>query len=728
MIQASAQEIEYPETKKEKVVEKYHGKKIIDPYRWLEDEDDIEVHQWIEKQNALTFSYLEKIPYRDKLKKRLKFLWNYEKQSVPFKGGDKYFYFRNDGVQNQSVLWVKEGDAGEIRELLNPNELSPDGTIAISDVSVSKDGLHAAVSITEAGSDWNEIWILDVNRGVFLDEKLKWIKFSNSAWAGKGFYYSRYDAPKEGEELTAKVENHKVYYHALGTNQEEDLLIFSNDSDPQRNYYAQTTFDERYLIIYESESTSGNALFVKDLSNSDNDFVQLVQGFKNDYTLIGNLENSLLIHTNAGAPNYQLMMVNMMEPQQERWRELIPQMDDQVMESVSIAENKIVCVYMKDAVNRLEIYEYTGDYVGEIELPGLGTISSFQGEPGEPLAYYGFTSFTHPEAVFTINFEDMLPSLYWEPQVEFEKDKYETKQVFYQSKDGTKVPMFIVHNKELELNGSNPTILYGYGGFNISLTPGFRVSRLMWLEAGGVYAIANIRGGGEYGKKWHQAGTKENKQNVFDDFIAAAEYLITEKYTSSEKLAISGGSNGGLLVGACMTQRPDLFKVALPAVGVLDMLRYHKFTIGWAWASDYGTSDKKDEFKYLIKYSPLHTIEKGVNYPATLVTTADHDDRVVPAHSFKFIATLQENHKGENPVMIRVETKAGHGAGKPVSKMIDEIADVYAFTLYNMGIKGNKNETEEDMDSDSNSKQGNDQLDIPDNPEKKVKPGVKKDN
>ncbi|MFC2101064.1 prolyl oligopeptidase family protein [Bacteroidota bacterium] len=680
--------IEYPETKKGDVVDKYFGKKIADPYRWLEDDNSKETIEWVNIQNELTNNYLLNIPYRDKIEQRLSDLWNYEKRSVPFKGGLFYFYFRNDGMQNQDVLFYQEGINGDPRILLDPNKLSEDGTIAISAVSVSKDGRYAAISFSKAGSDWNYIQVINVLDVAWLEDKIEWVKFSQTSWYGEGFFYSRYEAPSEGDEYSGENKNHKLYFHKLGTPQSEDRLIYENQDQPQRNYYCKTTFDEQYLIIYESETTSGNALYVKNLRMPDSKIKQIVDGFEFDFSVIDNIDESLLVRTNFNAPNYQLVLIDPNNPEPLNWTYIIREKKEEVLESASIAENKIVCTYIKDAYNKLYVYEPNGQFNYEVKLPGIGTVSSFSGEKEIPEAFYLYTSFTSPSSIFQIDLLSNNTSIFWSPDLNIGSDNYETKQIFYKSKDGTKIPMFIVHKKGLQLNGENPTMLYGYGGFNISLTPSFRLTRLILLEAGGIYAVANIRGGGEYGEAWHKAGIKENKQNVFDDFIAAAEYLIDHKYTSSEKLAIAGGSNGGLLVGACMTQRPELFKVAIPIVGVLDMLRFHKFTIGWAWVGDYGSSDNKKDFKYLIKYSPLHNINSGIEYPATMVLTGDHDDRVVPAHSFKFIATLQEKNTGKNPVLIRVETDAGHGAGKPTNKQIEEATDMLSFMFYNLGFNG----------------------------------------
>ncbi|MCD4735510.1 MAG: prolyl oligopeptidase family serine peptidase [Bacteroidales bacterium] len=676
----------YPETAKVDTVDEYFGKKVSDPYRWLEDDNSEETAAWVEAENMVTFGYLEQIPYRQKLEERLTQIWDYPKYGVPFKEGKNYFFFKNDGLQNQSVLYIRETLDAEPKVFLDPNAFSEDGTIALSNLSFCKEGRYMAYSIAKSGSDWNEIFVMEVASQNKLDDHLEWVKFSGISWAGDGFYYSRYDEPGEGDELSGKNEFHKVYFHKLGTTQAEDKLIYKNDEYPLRNYYGGTTEDETYLILSESESTSGNSLYVNKLDGKQDGFTKIADGFDYEYNVVDNVGDKLLIMTNENAPKWQLVLVDPADPDKESWKVIIPEQEE-VLQSVDLIGGKIVAEYMKDASSKAYIYDMEGNSVDELALPGIGTLAGMSGKKDENMAFFGFTSFTFPTTVYKYNIETNKAEIYTKSEIDFDVDGYETKQVFYPSKDGTKIPMFLVHKKGLELNGKNPVYLYGYGGFNISLTPYFSVTRLMLIENGFVLALTNLRGGGEYGEKWHEAGMKMNKQNVFDDFIAAAEYLIKENYTSPEKIAIAGGSNGGLLVGACMNQRPDLFKVALPAVGVMDMLRYHKFTIGWAWASDYGSSEESEEmFEYLLKYSPLHNIKEGVEYPATLITTADHDDRVVPAHSFKFAAELQAKHKGVNPVLIRIETKAGHGGGKPTSKIIEEYADVWAFTMYNLDV------------------------------------------
>ncbi|MCD4698196.1 MAG: prolyl oligopeptidase family serine peptidase [Bacteroidales bacterium] len=677
----------YPHTNKVDTVDVYFGTNVPDPYRWLEDDNSDETAEWVTAQNEVTFGYLEQIPFRDKIKSRLEQIWDYPKFGTPFKEGNNYFFFKNDGMQNQYVMYKQATLEAEPEVFLDPNSFSEDGTVALSGLEFDKGGKLMAYSISKSGSDWSEIFVMDVETKEKLSDNLKWIKFSGMSWKDDGFYYSRYDAPKEGDELIAKNEYHKVYFHKLGTSQDEDILIHKNDDHPLRNAYAGTTEVESFVFLSESEGTSGNSLAVKKLDGSQDDFTVIIGDFENEYNVIDNLGEQLLIMTNDGAPKWKLVLVDPANPGKENWKDIIPEKEE-VLQSISLTGGKIVAEYMKDATSVAYIYDYEGNYLENLQLPGIGSMSGMRGKKDDNEAFYSFTSFTFPSAVYKFDMETNTSEVYTQSEIDFNVDAYETKQVFYTSKDGTKVPMFIVHKKGMKMNGKNPTYLYGYGGFNISLTPSFSITRLILLENGFVFAMANLRGGGEYGEEWHEGGTKLNKQNVFDDFIAAADYLIRESYTSPEKLAIAGGSNGGLLVGACMIQRPDLFKVALPAVGVMDMLRYHKFTIGWAWASDYGTSEESEEmFKCLLGYSPVHTLNKGVHYPATLITTADHDDRVVPAHSFKYAATLQEMHEGENPVLIRIDVKAGHGGGKPTAKIIEEYTDEWAFMMYNLGVE-----------------------------------------
>jgi prolyl oligopeptidase len=675
--------ITYPVTKKVDQVDDYFGTPVEDPYRWLEDDNSEETAEWVKQQNEVTFNYLSKIPYREKIKQRLSEIWNFPKYGTPFKKGDYYFMYKNDGVQNQSVLYILKNLNDEPKVLIDPNKFSNEGTSALSNFDVSNNGKYAAFSVSKAGSDWKEYYVMELPSGKILNDTLRWIKFSGAAWLGDGFFYTRYDEPKKEAAFSGKNEFAKVYYHRVGTTQSEDFLVYGDDKNPLNSFYAGTTDDENYVYMSETVSTSGNALYMK--KSNDKNFIKIADGFEYDYDVIDNNNDLLLVLTNDNAPKGRLIAIDTKNPQRKNWKDIIPQKDD-VLESVSICNNMLVVKYMKDVQSRLEVYDLNGNFKHEIKLPGVGIVGSFSAKRNEPLAFFSFSTFTAPTSIYKYDIEKNEVSLYKKPEIKFNSDEYETKQIFYTSKDGTKVPMFITHKKGLKLDGNNPTLLYGYGGFNISVTPAFSVSRAVFMEQGGIYAVANIRGGGEYGKEWHKAGTQLQKQNVFDDFIAAAEYLIKEKYTSSEKLAIEGRSNGGLLIGAVMTQRPDLFKVALPGVGVLDMLRYHKFTIGYAWATDYGTSDEEVHFKNLIKYSPLHNLKEGVAYPATMITTGDHDDRVVPAHSFKFAATLQEKHKGKNPVLIRIDVNAGHGAGKPTSKQIEESADVLSFMLYNFGM------------------------------------------
>lgn len=681
------QSIQYPVTAKTDVVDEYFGVKVADPYRWLENDTSLETEAWVTAQNEVTFGYLSQIPFRDSIRNRITRLWNYPKYGVPFRKGNYYFFSKNDGLQNQAVLYIQEGIDGEPKVLLDPNTLSPDGTIALAGFAVSKDARYAGYSTAEAGSDWNKIYVLDLLSGQKLPDELLWVKFSGIAWKDDGFYYSRFEKPAEGTELSAQNRNHKVYYHKVGTEQSQDQLIYENPAYPLRNYSCGTTEDERYLLLYGSESTYGNELSYKDLSSSDAPFIPLVEGFDHEYYVVDNLDQVFFIVTDAQAPKKKLARVALSSGGDVTWTDLIPEKEE-VLEGASVIGGKIFAQYMKNASSRVYMYDYSGSELGELSLPGIGTLGGFSGTRDDNTAFYLFTSFTFPTTIYKYDVGQNVSTVYKSSDIDFNPEDYIVKQEFYQSKDGTKIPMFIVHRKDMRMDGKNPALLYGYGGFSISMTPTFSITRLMYLENGFVYAVPALRGGGEYGEEWHKAGTLLNKQNVFDDFIAAAEYLIAKGYTSSDKLVISGGSNGGLLVGACMTQRPDLFRVALPAVGVMDMLRYHKFTIGHFWAVDYGTSDDDSTmFAYLLGYSPLHHLKAGVEYPATLITTADHDDRVVPAHSFKFAATLQENHRGDHPVLIRIETRAGHGGGKPTAKIIEEAADVTSFVFYNLGIE-----------------------------------------
>ncbi|MCF8327456.1 MAG: prolyl oligopeptidase family serine peptidase [Bacteroidales bacterium] len=678
--------VEYPETKKVDTTDVYFGTEVPDPYRWLENDTAPEVEDWVERQNEVTFSYLEKIPFRDDIKKRLKDIWNYPKYSAPSKKEGMYFYFKNDGLQNQSVLYMTKDLDKEGQVLLDPNKLSEEGTASLSNSKLSDDGKYLAYGISRGGSDWTEMYVMNVNTKEKLSDHLEWVKFSGIAWKDDGFYYSRYDKP-EGSKLSAQNEYHKIYYHKVGTPQSEDKLVHWNPDKPKRNYTAGTTEDERYLLMYESAASHGNALYYKDLEKENDEFHKLAEGFEYEHSVVDHMDGKFIVKTNYKAPKYRLVLIDPDNPEPENWKDLIPEQES-VLQMATIAGNKLVVEYMVDANSKAYVYNMDGEKLHEIDLPGIGSMGSFRGNKKDNEAFYTFSSYVMPSTIYRYNIEENKSEVFRKPEIDFDSEKYETKQVFYESKDGTEIPMFITHKKGLKPDGNNPVYLYGYGGFNVSLTPGFRITMIPFMENGGVFAVPNLRGGGEYGEKWHEAGTKMQKQNVFDDFISAAEYLIDEDYTKPEKIAISGGSNGGLLVGACMTQRPDLFGVALPAVGVMDMLRYHKFTIGWHWAGDYGTSeDSKEMFEYLYNYSPLHNIKDSVEYPATLVTTADHDDRVVPAHSFKFIATLQEKQAGKDPVLIRIETKAGHGAGKPTDKIIEETADKLSFLFYNMNEK-----------------------------------------
>lgn len=676
---------QYPVTTKTDTVDTYFGQAVPDPYRWLEDDNSVETASWVSAQNEVTFGYLEEIPFKEKIRARMEKLWNYEKYGAPFKGGDYYFFYKNDGLQNQDVLYFRKGIDGTPEVFIDPNTLSSDGTIAISQATPSNDGKFLAYQVSASGSDWKEIRIMEIESRNLLSDAVNWVKFSFIGWFRDGFYYGRFDQPKEGGELKSSNTYHKIYYHQLRTDQAQDKLVFQNNEDAQRTFSAEVTKDERFLIISGAKGTSGNSVHLQDLSNPENPFVVAVGHFDNDHVLVGSEGNYLYFQTNLGAPNQRLVKFTMDNPGPDQWEEVIPETRNVL--AASMAGGKIFGNYLVDAKTEIKQFDLDGKYESTIELPGIGTADGLTGRRDQRPLFYTFTSFTYPTTVFQYDPLTGESELLWQPEVDFNAEDFEVKQEFYQSKDGTRVPMFIVHKKGLEMDGMNPTILYGYGGFNISLKPSFSITRIVWMENGGIYAIPNIRGGGEYGEDWHEAGTKLKKQNVFDDFIAAAEYLTEKKYTSPEYLALFGGSNGGLLVGATMTQRPDLCKVALPAVGVMDMLRYQKFTIGWAWASDYGTANDSEEmFSYLLGYSPLHNLKEGASYPATLITTADHDDRVVPAHSFKFAATLQEKHQGNNPVLIRIDTKAGHGSGKPTSKVIEEYADRWAFAWYNMGV------------------------------------------
>lgn len=680
-------QMNYPETQKKPVIDVFFDQEVVDNYRWLEDDRSEETADWVEAQNDVTFDYLDKIPFKEQLKERLTGLWNYEKIGTPFKEGKYTYFYKNDGLQNQYVIYRYADKIENAEVFLDPNSFSEDGTTSLAGLSFSKNSSLAAYSISEGGSDWRRVLVMNSETKEIIEDTINDLKFSGIQWKGnEGFYYSSYDKPK-GSELSAKTDQHKLYFHKIKTPQSEDVVIFGGvESEKNRYVGAQVTEDDAYLIVSASESTSGNKLLFKDLRKANSPLVLITDGYENDHYLLDSNGDRLFIVTNFNAPNQKVVEANASKPEQEHWKDFIPETD--YVLSPSSGSGFFFAEYMVDAISKIHQYDSKGTNLGEVSLPGVGSVSEFSGEKEDAILYYRFTNYANPSSIYAYNPLTQKSELYWNPPIDFDPSMYESKQVFYESKDSTKVPMIITYKKGIELNGKNPTILYGYGGFNISLTPSFSIPNAVWMEQGGVYAVPNLRGGGEYGKAWHNAGTKLQKQNVFDDFIAAAEYLIAEKYTSSEYLAIRGGSNGGLLVGATMLQRPDLMRVALPAVGVLDMLRYHTFTAGAGWAYDYGTAeDSKEMFDYLKGYSPVHNVKAGTSYPATLITTGDHDDRVVPAHSFKFTAELQDKHEGKNPVMIRIETNAGHGAGTPVTKSIDQYADIFGFTLYNMGYR-----------------------------------------
>jgi prolyl oligopeptidase len=684
-----AQRLEYPKTRKIDHTDTYHGTTVPDPYRWLEDDNSKETAAWVEAQNKVTFAYLESIPYRAKIKQRLETLYNYPKISAPFRRGEYYFFSKNDGLQNQSVYYVQKGLNGTPEVLIDPNKFSADGTSTLSAFSPSKDGKYLGYGISKGGSDWSEYHVMEIATRKVLPDTLTWVKVSGMAWAGDGFFYSRYPAPEKGHELSTKNENHQVYYHKVGTEQAQDQLIYEDNANPQRFHNISTTEDERFAILNISDrgkGKKGNAIFFRDLSKSDKNFTPIVGEVGNDnFGVLDNVGDKFLIRTDKNAPNGKVVLY---EPKANSWKDVLPEKPEP-LQGTGTAGGKLFATYLKDVTTRAYVYDLNGKLENEIKLPGVGSAGGFGGNNDDKFVFYSFTSLNYPPTTFRYDIATKKSTVFRTIEIPgYKADDYETRQVMYTSKDGTKVPMFLVHKKGLKLDGNNPTLLYGYGGFNITTSPTFNALRIALLEQGFVYASANIRGGSEYGEKWHEAGTKLKKQNVFDDFIAAAEWLIANKYTSSQKLALQGGSNGGLLVGAVMNQRPELFKVALPAVGVMDMLRFHKFTIGWNWIADYGSSDNPEEFKALYAYSPLHNIRTGVNYPATLITTADHDDRVVPAHSFKYAATLQEKAAASttNPLLIRIETKSGHGASS-TAKALEITADIYAFLLHNLGVK-----------------------------------------
>jgi prolyl oligopeptidase len=687
--QSDSGPLAYPKAKSVDQVDDYHGTKVADPYRWLEDTDAADTHDWVEAENKLTFSYLDQIPYRGAIRERLTKLWNYERFTAPFQQGGRYFYQHNNGLQNQNVLLVAESLNAEPRVLLDPNTLSSDGTVALAGSAITDDGKLMAYGTATSGSDWTEWHVRDVDTSKDLPDVIKWVKFSGASWTkdGKGFFYSRYDEPKEGTAMRGTNYFQKLYYHKLGTAQSEDKLIYDRPDNKEMLFGGGVTDDGHYLVIHVSQGTSPkNRLYYKDLTLPDAPVVKLLDDFDAQYLFIDNDGPVFWIHTDLDAPRGRVIAIDTRHPEKMSWKTVVPQGADK-LDGSNVVDNLFLLSYLKDARTEVRVYDLQGKFLRNVDLPGIGTAAGFGGKRTDKETFYSFTSFTSPSTVYRYDPAASKSSVFKQPKVDFDPGQYETKQVFYNSKDGTRVPMFLTYKKGIKLDGQNPTLLYAYGGFGISLTPFFSVPNLVWLEMGGIYAQPNLRGGGEYGEDWHQAGTHAKKQNVFDDFIAAAQWLITNQYTSTPKLAIRGGSNGGLLVGACETQRPDLYGAALPEVGVMDMLRFHKFTIGWAWTSDYGSSDNPDEFKALYAYSPLHNLKPGTKYPPTLIQTSDHDDRVVPGHSFKYAATLQADQAGPAPVLIRIETKAGHGAGKPISKIIDETADSWGFLAHNLDMK-----------------------------------------
>ncbi|HKM94044.1 MAG TPA: prolyl oligopeptidase family serine peptidase [Prolixibacteraceae bacterium] len=678
--------VNYPEIRKDNVVDTYFGVEVNDPYRWLEDDNSDETMAWVEAQNQVAFNYLEALPYREKINKRLTELWDYPKSGTPFNISGRWFLFKNNGLQNQSVLFTMDSLETEPYVLLDPNLLSDDGTVAFSGMDVSPCGKYLVYKIARSGSDWNEVFVMDMATQKLLDDHIKWVKFSGVACYADGFFYSAYDEPETGSELSKLNKGQKVYFHKYETLQKEDELIYSNPENPSRMASAGLDENREYLFIIESQSTSGNGLYIKELGKPKSTIIQLAEGFDFDHNPVEVVNGKVLVNTNNGASKYHIVAIDIKNPARENWEVVIPESEN-TLEGISLCGNKLYAVYMEDAKSKLEIFTVEGTYLGDVELPGICSVSGISGTKIGSSAFYSYSSYNTPGTIFRYDTETGSSEVYFQPDVQFNPDDFVVKQEFYTSKDGTKVPLFIVHKKGIKLNGKNPGLLYGYGGFNISLTPGFSTSVIYYIENGGVYAVANLRGGGEYGEQWHKDGTLLKKQNVFDDFISAAEYLIEAGYTNSDQLGIRGGSNGGLLVGAVTNQRPDLFKVALPAVGVMDMLRYHQFTIGYAWATDYGRSDDSEEmFRYLYAYSPVHNVE-AKDYPAILATTADHDDRVVPAHTFKYISAIQEYNTGKLPTLVRIDVKAGHGSGKPTAKIIEEYADMYAFLFYHTGIK-----------------------------------------
>ena len=681
---ASAQGIQYPKADKDGTVDNYFGTEVADPYRWLEDDTSAKTAAWVEAENKITNAYLSKIPFRQKLLKRLTEVANYEKLSAPRKHHGRWYFYKNDGLQNQYVMYVMDQLGGTPRVFLDPNKLSTDGTVALQGVYFSNNGKYAAYTISRSGSDWQEFYVIDLKTGQLTTDHIEWAKFSGAAWQGDGFYYSAYDAPTQGKEFSNVNEGMKIYYHKIGTPQSDDVLFYQNPAQPKRFYTVSVNEEETMMFLYEDGAGAGNTLFVRDLRKPNSQFIQMTADMDYRYTPLYTEGEKIYLFTNYGAPRNRIMTADINSPGINDWQELIAEQQN-VLNNADVINRQLILTYSQDASDHAYLYGLDGRQIREVKLPSVGSVG-FTGDEHEPECFYTFTSFTVPGTIYRYDLATGESTLYAKPNVKFQQEDYTSEQMFFQSKDGTRIPMFLTYKKNVK--SPRPVYLYGYGGFNIALVPSFSANRIPFLEQGGIYAQVTLRGGSEYGEEWHLAGTKMQKQNVFDDFIAAAEWLIREGYTTNEKIAIVGGSNGGLLVGACMTQRPDLFRVAIPQVGVMDMLRYHKFTIGWNWASDYGTSeDSREMFEYLRGYSPLHNLKPGTSYPATLVTTADHDDRVVPAHSFKFAATLQECHKGTNPVLIRIDTKAGHGGGKPLAKILEEQADIYSFILYNMGIK-----------------------------------------
>lgn len=684
--QSSTEKIQYPQTRKGDVVDNYFETKVADPYRWLEDDNSDETKAWVQSENKVTFDYLSKIPYREAIKKRITDLYNYARTSAPYRQGSYYFFTKNDGLQPQSVNYYQLGLSGTPQVFIDPNAMNSAGTTAVNLIGFSNDKKYVAYTVAESGSDWQTIYVKDIAANKQLADKLEWTKFSGAAWYKDGFFYSGYDVPEKGTEMMHQNQSQKVYYHKLGDPQINDRVVWADYDHPLRYVGAQTTEDEKFLIISTTEGTDGAEIWYMDLRNPHMGFKKILEGFKYNYNVLDDEGENFIVQTNNNAKNYDVVLIDPKNPDMKNWKPVIPEKQE-LLQNVYASGGKLICEYLKDATSHVYQYDRKGNLDREISLPAIGTVTGFLGEKNDSVLFYSLTSFTSPATIYKYSISTGKSSSYKKPEVKFNPDDYVTKQVFYPSKDGTKIPMFIVYKKGTKLNGKNPTLLYGYGGFNIPLTPSFNSSRMVLLENGGIYAMANLRGGSEYGEKWHEAGELLNKQNVFDDFIAAAQYLIDQKYTSKEYLAIIGRSNGGLLVGACETQRPDLYKVCFPGVGVMDMLRYHKFTVGWGWAVEYGSSDSSKYFPYLYKYSPLHNLKSGTKYPATLITTADHDDRVVPAHSFKYAATLQAAQAGDAPVLIRIDTNAGHGGGRPVAKVIAEDADIYSFMFWQMGMK-----------------------------------------